>query len=140
MQPYHDIEFHRASSSLVWWRDLPANAFTSAHEAALTQELAHIFGADWRASRDDAAVAIARAIRTLHDKSAPADAVDAVMSATLLHVLHGDLAAREILIFGLCRQKSLACALIADGWGSAPVIRTPCASPLPRRRRSRIAQ
>lgn len=139
MHPYHNIESHR-TSSLVWWRSFPACAFTSAHEAVLTQELAHLFGVEWRAARDDAAVAIARAIRTLHDKRAPADAVDAVMSVALLHVLRGDVAAREILIFGLCRQNSLACDLIADGWRSAPVIRTRCASPLPRRRRSRIAQ
>lgn len=139
MQPYHNIESHR-TSSLVWWRSFPACAFTRAHEAALTRELAHLFGADWRAARDDAAVAIARAIRTLHDERAPADAVDAVMSVALLHVLRGDAAAREILIFGLCRQKSLACDLIADGWRPAPVIQRPCASRSPGRRRSRIAQ
>lgn len=142
MQPCHTIEIHRASPpSLAWWRDLSARAFTSAHEPMLKRDLAHMFGADLCASRlDDAAIAIGRAIRALRDKSASTESIDAAMSLTLLHALRGDAAAREIVIFGLRRQKSAACDLIADSWCVAPALQKTCASPSPRRRRPRIVQ
>jgi hypothetical protein len=136
-------EAHRPSpSSFIWWREVSALAFTSAHAHQLTRDLARVFDSvdlgDSR--RDSVAAAVGRAIRIVRDQSASIEDVDAAMSLSLLYALRGDMAAREVIIFGLRRRRSAASDLIADGWCVAPAFQKVRASPSAHRRRPRMIQ
>lgn len=109
---------------LHWWRQLSADAFTSAHVAVLRRSISGITIMNeprWRdAVRGDSAAAIGIALRTAKRRCAQNPALDLVMSAVLLVALADEPAARCVLTTMINRySREKGTARRAASWTSS---------------------
>jgi len=109
---------------LHWWRQLSADAFTSAHLAILRRSISGITIMNeprWRdAVRGDSAAAIGVALRTAKRRRAQTPALDLVMSAVLLAALAGEPTARCVLTTMINRySRGKGTARRAGSWSSS---------------------